>query len=90
MDKVYNEDYANEAIDLLIEKYGEQVLEAEFKDTGDGDGTKYMTFKYEQWDNADQIRKDRKRILDQCHSKQARAHKLLWDFIAHNIQHWWD
>jgi len=23
-------------------------------------------------------------------NKQKRAHKLLWDFIEHNIQHWWD
>jgi len=22
--------------------------------------------------------------------KQRRAHKLLWDFIEHNIQRWWD
>ena len=22
--------------------------------------------------------------------KQKRAHKLLWDFIEHNIQRWWD
>jgi hypothetical protein len=22
--------------------------------------------------------------------KQKRAHKLLWDFIEHNIQSWWD
>jgi hypothetical protein len=22
--------------------------------------------------------------------KQKRAHKLLWDFIEHNIQQWWD
>ena len=22
--------------------------------------------------------------------KQKRAHKLLWDFIEHNIQYWWD
>jgi hypothetical protein len=22
--------------------------------------------------------------------KQKRAHKLLWDFIEHNIQKWWD
>ena len=23
-------------------------------------------------------------------NKQKRAHKLLWDFIEHNIQNWWD
>jgi len=27
-----------------------------------------------------------KRVL----KKQKRAHKLLWDFIEHNIQKWWD
>ena len=23
-------------------------------------------------------------------NNQKRAHKLLWDFIEHNIQYWWD
>ena len=23
-------------------------------------------------------------------NKQKKAHKLLWDFIEHNIQNWWD
>jgi len=27
-----------------------------------------------------------KRVIE----KQNRAHKLLWDFIEHNIQRWWD
>jgi len=27
-----------------------------------------------------------KRVIE----KQKRAHKLLWDFIEHNIQYWWD
>ena len=27
-----------------------------------------------------------KRVME----KQKRAHKLLWDFIEHNIQKWWD
>lgn len=27
---------------------------------------------------------------DYTYEKQKRAHKLLWDFIEHNIQWWWD
>jgi hypothetical protein len=27
-----------------------------------------------------------KRVIE----KQKRAHKLLWDYIEHNIQKWWD
>ena len=89
MDKVYNEEYGMEGIDILYEKYGKEVLEADFVDTGNGDGTKYMKFKYESWDNADEIYKERKQIFDECYKKQERAHSLLWRYIEHNIQNWW-
>lgn len=29
-------------------------------------------------------------VEDYTYEKQKRAHKLLWDFIEHNIQNWWD
>jgi hypothetical protein len=29
-------------------------------------------------------------MIRESANKQKRAHKLLWDFIEHNIQSWWD
>ena len=31
-----------------------------------------------------------KLTIKQAIKKQERAHRLLWKFIEHNIQHWWD
>ena len=32
----------------------------------------------------------RYQMLLKSQDRQKRAHKLLWDFIEHNIQNWWD
>ena len=37
-------------------------------------------------DSNSKDREEYKRVIE----KQNRAHKLLWDFIEHNIQRWWD
>ena len=33
---------------------------------------------------------DGKLTMQEAIKKQQRAHQLLWKFIEHNIQHWWD
>ena len=33
---------------------------------------------------------DKKISIEEAIKKQQRAHQLLWKFIEHNIQHWWD
>jgi len=40
----------------------------------------------EYFDSNSKDREEYKRVIE----KQKRAHKLLWDFIEHNIQKWWD
>ena len=40
----------------------------------------------EYFDSESKDRNEYKRVVE----KQRRAHKLLWDFIEHNIQRWWD
>lgn len=40
----------------------------------------------EFFDSNSKDREEYKRVIE----KQKRAHKLLWDFIEHNIQYWWD
>jgi hypothetical protein len=90
MDKVYDEEYASEYQDKLKELYGDDAFDWQFEDTGRGDETSFIKYKYEDWDNAEEIKKVQKKLFLESRQKQKRAHKLLWDFIEHNIQHWWD
>ena len=90
MDKVYNEDYSMEWIDTIEAKYGPDVLDWESVNTGRGDGTTDIERKYKKWKNSDEINKVETELFLASRDKQKRAHKLLWDFIEHNIQYWWD
>ena len=90
MDKVYDEDYAMEYVDKIEKLYGKGVLDSEFKDTGDESGLYYLKYNYEEWDNSEEIEQIRHKLFNESKEKQKRAHKLLWDFIEHNIQQWWD
>jgi hypothetical protein len=90
MDKVYNEDYGVEWADILEKKYGKDVLDWEPEDTSDGTGSSFIIQKYEKWDNAEEIKIVKTALIKKSIKKQKRAHKLLWDFIEHNIQYWWD
>ena len=99
MDKVYNEEYSMEYIDILKEMYGEDVLEVSFIETGDsifndfsGKDEKLYTvkYKYESWDNAEEISQIKDELFVMCHEKQKRAHKILWGLIEKDIETWWD
>ena len=90
MDKVYDDEYGCEYQDKLKELYGENVLDWWFEDTGKGDDSSYLRYEYEKWDNSEEIKKVERKLLLESKNKQKRAHKLLWDFIEHNIQNWWD
>jgi len=90
MDKVYDEEYGCEYQDKLKELYGENVLDWWFEDTGKGDDSSYLRYEYEKWDNSEEIKKVERKLFLESKNKQKRVHKLLWDFIEHNIQKWWD
>ena len=90
MDKVYDEEYSSEYQDKLKQLYGDNAFDWQFEDTGRGDETSFIKYKYEDWDNAEEIKKVQKKLFLESRQKQKRAHKLLWDFIEHNIQYWWD
>jgi hypothetical protein len=90
MNKVYDEDYSGEYQDKLKHLYGENVLNWWFEDAGEGDGSTFMRLEYEKWDNSKEIDEVRKKLFLESKEKQKRAHKILWDFIEHNIQYWWD
>ena len=90
MDKVYDEEYGCEYQDKLKELYGEKVLDWWFEDAGRGDDSSYLRYEYEKWDNSEEIKKVERKLFLESKDKQKRAHKLLWDFIEHNIKSWWD
>lgn len=92
MDKVYNEEYATYYQTQLRDLYGPTVLDVHFTEitTGKGKGGSLITWEYETWDNAEEVQVVQQNLSNTCYLKQKRAHKLLWELIEHNIQHWWD
>ena len=90
MDKVYDDEYEMEWIDKFEEQFGKEALDWEFEDTGDGTGSSFITQKYQNWDNAEEIRKVKTKLVKQSREKQKRAEELLWKFIGRNIRYWWD
>ena len=90
LQKIYDEDYACEYQDKLKELYGKNVLDWSFEDTGKGDDTSYLRYRYEQWDNAEEVQKMMNKLFLESQAKQKRAEELVWKFISHNIRYWWD
>jgi len=90
MDKVYNEEYETEWVDEIHKKYGNDALDWEWEETKENSEVFYHRYKYENWDNADEIKKVKYELVGKARKKQKRAEKLLWEFIGHNIKHWWD
>lgn len=90
LDKVYDEEYGSEYQEQMKSIYGNNVLEWVFKDTGRGDGSSYLTYEYEKWENKDEVKETFDKLFKQSQEKQMRAEKLVWKFISHNIRGWWD
>jgi len=90
MDLVYDEYYACEYQDKLKNKYGEDVQEWIFEDSGRGDGSSRIRQNYEFWDNKDEVQKEHDIWFKESQLKQEKAHKLLWKLIEHNIRNFWD
>lgn len=99
MDKVYDEEYAMEYMDKLKELYGEDVLKSSFIETdnttfndfsGKTEKLYIMRYKYETWDNADEIGRVKDELFEESYNKQIKAHRILWAMIEKDIQGWWD
>lgn len=90
MDKVYDDRYDMEWMDKLEEQFGKDVLEWEFEDTGDGTGSSYLKYKYEKWENVEEVEMVKNTLIKLSREKQKKAEKLLWKFIGYNIRNWWD
>jgi hypothetical protein len=95
LNKVYNEDYGVEYQDKLAELYGKDVLKFRFapleeKSKHSGEPLYEMKYEYEYWDNAKEIDEVHTKLFKESQKKQERAHKLVWEYISHNISGWWD
>jgi len=92
MEKVYNDDYGMEYIRTIERLYGKYKLEfVEADNYGDGMYTVRMTNELAvDEEHQKQIDKVSREMAKLCRDRQRRAHKLLWNFIEHNIQNWWD
>jgi len=90
MDKVYDEEYGMEYLDKIEELYGKNIGEIEFTQY-DLDKDLYgMEYKNRDEPGFDKILEVQNKLMVESREKQKRAHKLLWDYIEHNILNWWD
>jgi len=96
MDIVYDEKYIDDAFIHLEKLHGKSKMD--FIDTGEDSkfgGERLYTLKVTN-ENAineihqEKINKERSELIKLARDKQKKAHKLLWNFIEHNIQNWWD
>lgn len=90
LDKVYDEEYGMEYQDQMKKIYGDNVLDWKFEDTKRGDGTSYLNYEYEEWENKDEVKETFDKLFKKSKLKQIKAEKLVWKFISHNIRGWWD
>jgi len=84
MDKVYDEEYASEYMTQIDKLYGTTHY-----DITDGEFTLWNENAVNE-EHQKEIDEVRKQMMLLSRDKQNRAHKLLWDFVEHNIQRWWD
>ena len=95
MDKVYNEEYGMEYFNTIEKKYGKSnfdfVETGDFDDKGDPYYTMELRYENDYTEEELQLISDERTALQlECRAKQKHAHKLLWKFVEHNIQNWWD
>ena len=96
MDKVYNEEYGMEYVDDIEFLYGKthyDFIELTEKSKRTGEPLYELKLRNELAANEQhqkEIDEVRNQMMIRSRERQKRAHKLLWDFIEHNIQRWWD
>jgi len=77
LDKVYDEEYGMEYQDQMKKIYGDNVLDWNFEDTGKGDGSSYLNYEYEEWENKNEVKETFDKLFKQSQEKQIRAEKLV-------------
>ena len=94
MDKVYNEDYACEYQDQIEKLYGKTSFDY-IESESEINGSKLYTMKLT---NERAVDEDHQKEIDEVkhqmyllsRDRQEKAHRILWQYIEHNIQRWWD
>jgi len=95
MDRVYDEEYGMEYMDDIEFLYGKTKHEFVELDEKDENGDPYYTMKISNELAVDEqhqkeIDEVRHQMFLRSKDRQERAHKILWSYIEHNIQNWWD
>lgn len=95
MEKVYDEEYQFEYATKIEEKYGPSKFEFEELEQIDETGKPYYTmveYFEEEYTPEEKllIEQERNNLMWDSRVKQRKAHRILWQYIEHNIQHWWD
>ena len=95
MEKVYDEEYQFEYINKIEEKYGKSSFDFQELDDLDQKGDPYYTMVevFEEDYTKEElavIEEEKTEAMWAARAKQAKAHKLLWNYIEHNIRNWWD
>ena len=96
MDKVYDDEYGMEYMSTIDKLYGTthyDFVELEEKSKRIGESLYELKLRNENAvdeQHQKEIDEVRNQMMYLSRDKQKRAHKLLWDFIEHNIQRWWD
>ena len=96
MDKVYDDEYGMEYMDTIEKLYGKTHYDfVNLGEVSKHTGEELYELKLRNENAVDEehqkeINEVKKQMMLHSIDKQKRAHKLLWDFIEHNIQRWWD
>ena len=96
MDKVYDDEYGMEYMDTIEKLYGKTHYDfVNLGEVSKRTGEEMSELKVWNENAVDEqhqkeINEVRKQMMLHSIDKQKRAHKLLWDFIEHNILKWWD
>ena len=90
LDRVYNGYYETEPFNILERMYGNSTIE--FKEI-EGDKFQYTGLKWERAvdeSHNDEINEVMNAMIKLSNQRQKRAEELVWKYIYHNINNWWD
>lgn len=87
--KVREEDYAMEYMDEVDNKYP-GAMDFCFEDIKEKPGFSELKFKYQYWDNHEEIKKfiDERKAISKF--KQQKAERILIELMKHNLPRAWD
>lgn len=96
IDKVYQQEYTYEQFELIEKLYGKTQYDfIECDDTSRFNGEKVYELKSRNENAVDdehqkEIDKLKRQVFIHGLDMEKKAHRVLWKFIEHNIQRWWD